>query len=587
MATQHPLQPIDGLHPIHLGYRLPPPPRRRGETTTGPSALTAPEESTSTFDPDAGRRADARIPPDASAAAGARPARFRRGAVEPLTYDDTLHLLTIAPTGAGKGRRLIIPALLNQNRQVVAIDPKGENLAVTARQRARLGQRPHAVAPFAKGSLHGAVACGINPFDILKLPDVDLEDEAARLAHTLCQNTGGARNSRGNASDPFWDANGMGLVAGAVLLIVSVMPPEKHHLGTLYDLLHGDDVVYNLAVLMDTAGAKAKPKTKPGKDGPPPPADKAAPPAAGDGDEGRGRMNHSAYQEVAAFLQMPEMTRGGVLATAQSYLKIFRSPKVQASVRSTGFPIQAFIDGAPMTIYLVLPTSKLGSHGTLLKLWTSTLMRLVLERERIPEGPTLFLLDEAAQLGHLDDLERAVTVGRGYGMQVWSFWQDLSQLETLYPSSWTGLVNNCGVVNCFGAQNHLMRGECARLMGVPVELAADLAADEQLAMMDGEVVRAFLPDYLSDPAYEGLADPNPFHAPPPPPSAQEPPKPAKPAKAEKKHQREPKRRRRADAQGQLQFPEPLPPRGVGAEPPKDQKPAEEKKQNQQPKPTEG
>ena len=43
---------------------------------------------------------------------------------------------------------------------------------------------------------------------------------------------------------------------------------------------------------------------------------------------------------------------------------------------------------------------------------------------------------EAAQLGTLGALRQAVTLLRGYGLQVWSFWQDLSQVRNLYPQDW-------------------------------------------------------------------------------------------------------------------------------------------------------
>ena len=50
------------------------------------------------------------------------------------------------------------------------------------------------------------------------------------------------------------------------------------------------------------------------------------------------------------------------------------------------------------------------------------------------ENSTLMLLDEAAQLGTLPQLRQAITLLRGYGVRVWSFWQDLSQLINLYPN---------------------------------------------------------------------------------------------------------------------------------------------------------
>lgn len=45
------------------------------------------------------------------------------------------HLMTIAPTGAGKGVSASIPACLTWQGPLIVIDPKGEHYAVTARRR--------------------------------------------------------------------------------------------------------------------------------------------------------------------------------------------------------------------------------------------------------------------------------------------------------------------------------------------------------------------------------------------------------------------------------------------------------------------
>ncbi|MGK7296029.1 MAG: type IV secretory system conjugative DNA transfer family protein, partial [Candidatus Wenzhouxiangella sp. M2_3B_020] len=58
------------------------------------------------------------------------------------------HLMTIAPTGTGKGRSAIIPTLLSYPGPVIVIDPKGENYQVTARRRREMGQRVFKLDPF-------------------------------------------------------------------------------------------------------------------------------------------------------------------------------------------------------------------------------------------------------------------------------------------------------------------------------------------------------------------------------------------------------------------------------------------------------
>ena len=53
----------------------------------------------------------------------------------PLHYTGDRHLLTVAPTRAGKGVAAIIPNLLTYPGSALVIDPKGENAMVTALRR--------------------------------------------------------------------------------------------------------------------------------------------------------------------------------------------------------------------------------------------------------------------------------------------------------------------------------------------------------------------------------------------------------------------------------------------------------------------
>ena len=171
--------------------------------------------------------------------------------------------------------------------------------------------------------------------------------------------------------------------------------------------------------------------------------------------------------------------------------------------------------GDPLSIYLVLPPHMLESHGRLLRLWVHTLMTLISGRSGRPPKSTLFILDEAAQLGAFDDLRRAITLMRGYGLQTWSFWQDSSQLQNLYPRDWQTMVNNCRAVQCFGANTMLAAESMARLVGFgSPEQLLDLEDDEILLQLSGDMpVIARLPNYRADPVFAGLYDVNPFHDP--------------------------------------------------------------------------
>src|SRR4029077_20833744 len=88
-----------------------------------------------------------------------------------LRYDAEGHILTVAPTGSGKGVSAVIPNLLDYPGSVVVVDLKGENHAVTARRRAQLG-RVLTLDPF---RLCGKETAAFNPLALIH-PDSDLCD---------------------------------------------------------------------------------------------------------------------------------------------------------------------------------------------------------------------------------------------------------------------------------------------------------------------------------------------------------------------------------------------------------------------------
>lgn len=122
------------------------------------------------------------------------------------------------------------------------------------------------------------------------------------------------------------------------------------------------------------------------------------------------------------------------------------------------------------------------------------------------------LVDEAAQLGRMEQLLQGMTLLRGYGLRLWTFWQDLSQLRTLYPLEWPTMLNNCAAVQMFGARNWRMAEEFASVAGT-LDAAAMLAlgADRQLLVMERGTQVAGRLDYRSDPEFAGLSTPNPYY----------------------------------------------------------------------------
>jgi type IV secretion system protein VirD4 len=74
-------------------------------------------------------------------------------------------------------------------------------------------------------------------------------------------------------------------------------------------------------------------------------------------------------------------------------------------------------------------------------------------------------------------------------------------------------VNNCRVLQCFGALNQVAAAGMAELTGFgDGHGVLELAHDEMVLQLAGdEAVVARVPNYLTDPAFAGMFDANPYH----------------------------------------------------------------------------
>jgi type IV secretion system protein VirD4 len=311
----------------------------------------------------------------------------------------------------------------------------------------------------------------LNPFDLFDRPGALLDADAEMLASLLAGDVGFHK-------EPFWDNWGRSLMSGVIAAVAETAGKSERHFGKVREILMSDDAVYNLAALI----------------------------------ESHDNLNRLSKQNISSFLPITEQTRSGILSTAQSYLKVVNSDSALRSLSRSTISLDAVRKGDPMTIYIVIPPDKLESHGALLRLWVGALMLTVMGRKKRPKRSTLFLLDECAQLGEFGPLRQSMTLLRGYGLQVWPFFQDLSQLQRLYPKDWRTIFNNAGVFQLFGVANHLMAKESAELIGdINADTLRAMTKDRQIIAVSNEkAMSARLPDYLMDAPFAGQFDANPM-----------------------------------------------------------------------------
>lgn len=396
-----------------------------------------------------------RVVPSADEAAGERPVRGRTGQ----------HWIAIGPTGSGKTTGIVMPQILEHPGPVVVVDIKGELYRETAGHRRRMGQEVLRFDPF---GLIDEPAHRLNPLDLIRLSPHP-EAIARAMAETLMPISGGIR-------DAFWPLMGNALNAAGLHLTALAAPQEgghHAHVSGWRATLHGGDIVYSLGALLN----------------------------------GRPDLPVEVREELCGFLQLPEVTRGGVLATAQAPLKVFGGPKLRTALGGSDIDLAAIRDGAPVTLYLCWPPAMLKSHAPVLRLILSTLIDAILLRQPGCGGTdTLIVIDEAGTIGEIPQVETAFVLTRDFGARVTAVFQSVNQLYTAYGAAAQTVLDNAGLISILPPGNYLAASQAATLIG-------RVSAEEILAMGPSEVMvaeggfrprRLRRPNVLTDLLFAGM-----------------------------------------------------------------------------------
>lgn len=356
-----------------------------------------------------------------------------------VAFDEDSHLLTIAPNRSRRDHSCLIPNLLAYAGQAVVLDVDGQAYNATAAARRRMGHTVVRLDPF---GVTGADSDALNPLDLLD----GLEPPALESA---CQDIADFFPLRNSFADAFaYDA--FGLLSGVIGYLSAV--PEKRSLDQIYPTLHSDDVVYTLAVVLDTAGKKI-PKLS--------------------------------YSEIASYLQKEEKVRSRLLTVLTSNLKFLGSSEVQKALCRSTVPLSEMSPQAPATVYIIIPAEQLPIYFPLLRIWVGTLLLNTLRSQKKPALPTVFFLDHCAELGTFPLLESLLRMESGEAIRLWTFWHDVHQLRTTYPTSWPAIVSGCGGVQIFGTRDSAAAAEAEALLGLPAGEVWTLGPGEQVVQLDG------------------------------------------------------------------------------------------------------
>jgi type IV secretion system protein VirD4 len=147
-----------------------------------------------------------------------------------------------------------------------------------------------------------------------------------------------------------------------------------------------------------------------------------------------------------ASFSREERARSSVFTTAETVLEPFADPVVAAGEQRAVIDPPALLDGGAHTLYLCAPAHEQRRLRPLFSALVDQVVRAVYEqasRRAAPlDPPLLMVLDEAASIAPLEDLDTLAATGAGQGIQLVTVWQDLAQVTARYGARAPSVVNN-------------------------------------------------------------------------------------------------------------------------------------------------
>ncbi len=303
-------------------------------------------------------------------------------------------VLVVGPTQSQKTSGLAIPALLEWSGPVLAASVKADVAGVTMAYRRRLGT----VWLFDPTGSTGMDGSPWSP-----LPAASTWTGARRVAHSLAE---AARPAAGSLADAdFW-------YSAAEKLLAPLLLAAACSSGCMADVVRWVDeqeqrqVADALAVAASPGGA-------------------------------------SALQAVRATWARDDRQRSAVYTTAETVLDAFADPVVPSRLPIID-PVR-LLQGSN-TLYLCAPAHEQRRLRPLFSALVTEVLDTAFGQAVALGGslepPLLVVLDEAANVAPVAELDTLASTAAGHGVQLVTVWQDLAQLNARYGVRGGSVVNN-------------------------------------------------------------------------------------------------------------------------------------------------
>lgn len=333
-----------------------------------------------------------------------------------IHWDDDGHLLTLAPTRAGKSVTTIIPNLLRYRGSAVVLDPKGELYAATSAWRAANVGPVYRIAPFDTAD-SAYPRHGFNP-----LARVNSQHTARSLAQLMFP-----RDPNGQE---FFNDDVVSFLTGLIQYVLQNAPVDRRNLGTVREAASAPlDQFRQIVALM-----MASPLTS--------------------------------VREAANNVHGKSGDRGlpNLRDTLNSKLALWSDPALLHTTDRNDVDFTALKD-RPATVYISVPLNLQEAYAPFIKVLLKSALDAMLENPTVPKIPVLFVLDEFLSLGPFADFRNAIRTHASAGVRLWFFLQDIGTLQEHYPgTAWHAFLNT-SVKQFFGIDDPFTADLVGRYLG--------------------------------------------------------------------------------------------------------------------------
>lgn len=438
------------------------------------------------------------------------------------------NVLVVGGSGSGKTRFFIKPNLMQMHSSYVVTDPKGTVLVecgkmlqrgvpkrdkdgnIVRDKKGKIVREPYKIRVF--NTINFSKSMHFNPFAY-----IHSEKDILKIVTTLIANTKG----EGKAGDDFWVKAETLLYTALIGYIYYEAPVEEQNFATLVEMLNAmevreDDESFKNAVdLLFDALEKKDP-------------------------------DHFALRQYKKYKLAAGKTAKSILISCASRLAPFDIKEVREITMYDELDLDKL--GDERTALFLIMSDTDGTFAFLISLIYSILFNRLCERADDVYGGRLpvhvrCLIDEAANIGQIPNLERLMATIRSREISACLVLQAQSQLKALYKDNMDTIIGNCDASLFLGGKeettlkswNSLLGKETIDLYNESVtkgtqeshgqnfqKLGKDLMSMDEIAVMDGgkcllqiRGVRPFLSkkyDITKHPNYKYLSDYNPKNA---------------------------------------------------------------------------